>query len=315
MKKNLLYLFVLTCFVFSCDEGEEAKGITSVTPIDDIKVANGTEFSAIPFPTEVTVTLKDNTTKNLQVTFEQGSYNATTAGTYTIEGTVTVPSGIVNKDNLKPSVNVIVSPLKLKTVKLDNVLQLEYFYDAQDRLDHYTVNTNGTEYTYTYGANNRVTERVRKLAGNLYPEKYFYHNDGKLDRIEFYYGNNVLGKTHTYTYANGMISRFDNSDQSIAGLKFRTFDYSGTDVTKVSFDIGNAWNFTYVADKKVLMPLYLDPANPQDQVTHPVATFTYVQMSSYTTVYVYNAAGYPTQETRTYPGDGNRQEVYTYTYE
>jgi hypothetical protein len=313
MRKTLSCLLLL--FAAACSDNEDPKGILAVGTLANIKVPFGTPFNNIGLPGKVDVTYSDNTTEEVAITFTQGNYNANQAGDYDLEATLTLSSGTVNEQNLKATITVTVATLKLKTVSIDGTLRYSYFYDDQDRLDYFLVNSNSTKYTYTYDANNRVTQRVRELAGNEYPEKYFYHATGKLDRIEFYSSTNVLGQTHTYTYADDKIDRYDNSDQSIAGLKFRTFTYSGTDVTKVSFDVGNSWNFTYLTDKKVFTPLILDLANPQNQVTHPVASFTYVELNTYTSVYEYNEQGYPTKETRTYPGDNNRVEVVTNTYQ
>jgi hypothetical protein len=182
-------------------------------------------------------------------------------------------------------------------------------------LDYFNVVDAKIEYHYTYSADNKVTVRLRKFAGNDYPEKYYYHADGTLDRIEFYYGETLL-QTHTYTYENGRIARYDNSDQSIATLKYRTFLYDAQHaISKVSFDFGNSWNYTYVTDKKMATPLVLDLADPQNQTIYPVETFTFVQYSSYTSAYTYNTWDYPVQETRTFPGNGNKQSIITYTYE
>ena len=213
------------------------------------------------------------------------------------------------------SYHFYVAPVKLKTVSQDGDQLYEYFYDTLNRLDHFHVNASSTDYYYSYAADNKVTQRLRKLAGNDYAEKYIY-SGSELNKVEFYSSTNVLGQTHTYTYASGKISRYDNSDQSIDGLKFRTFEYSpNNDVSKVSFDIGNSWNYTYVGDKKVATPLILDLADPQNQEARPIATFTFVTLSSYTSAYTYNAWGYPTQEIRTYPGDGDKTSTFTYTYQ
>ena len=312
--KKILYCLVLILSA-ACSDNEDPKGIVSVGTLTDIRVPFGTAFNAIGLPTKVTVTYSDNTSEDVDITFAQGNYNPNQAGEYDLEATLTLASGTVNEQNLKATITVTVATLKLKTVSIDGNLRYTYFYNDNDRLDYFLVNSNDTKYTYSYDVNNRVTQRVRELAGNQYPEKYFYHANGKLDRIEFYSTTNVLGQTHTYTYTGDKIDRYDNSDQSVAGLKFRTFTYSGTDVTKVSFDVGNSWNYTYLTDKKVFTPLILDLANPQNQVTHPVASFTYVELNTYTSVYEYNAQGYPTKETRTYPGDNNRIEVVTNTYQ
>lgn len=317
MKKNLMYTFLLIgLMACSNDDDVALKNIISVSSVEDVVVAYGKEFETIIFPGTVNVSYSDNSTEDIAVTFSKGSYNNTVAGANALTGTLTLAPGTTNNPELKATVNVIVSPIKLKTISQDGTLLYEYFYDESNRLDHFFVKTNNTEYTYSYSSGNVVTQRVRTLAGNLYPEKYFYKSDGALDRIEFYYGDNILSQTHAYTYVNGKISRYDNSDQTIAGLKFRTFSYDAqNDITNVSFDVGNPWNYSYVTTKNMATPLILDLANPQNQTLHPVATFTYVELSSYTSTYTYNAWNYPTQEVRTYPGDGNKQITFTYTYE
>ncbi len=316
MKKNLLYVFVLIGLVSCSKDDVTLKNIVSVSGVNDIVVAYGTEFETITFPSTVSATYSDNSKKDLTVTFSKGSYNNLVAGIYALTGALVLETGTTNNPELQAAVNVIVSPIKLKTVSQDGTLQYEYFYDALNRLDHFNVHTNNSEYTYTYSVNNSVAQRVRKLAGKDYPEKYFYKGDGTLDRIEFYYGDNILANTLTYTYSNGKISKYTNSDQTIDGLKFRTFLYDAqNDISKVSFDLGSPWNYTYFISKNLATPLLLDLANPQNQSVHPVEAFTYVQLSSYTSTYTYNAWNYPTQEVRTYPGDGNKQSTFTYTYE
>jgi hypothetical protein len=314
MRKTLSYLFILLC-VAACSDNEDPKGIVSVETLTNIRVLFGTAFNDIGLPIKATVHYSDNTSEEVTITFDQGNYNPNVAGNYDLEATLTLSSGTVNEQNLKATITITVATLKLKTVSIDGNLRYSYFYNDNDRLDYFLVNSNDTKYTYSYDANDRVTQRTREVGGLQYPEKYFYHASGKLDRIEFYSSTNVLAQTHTYAYAGEKIDRYDNSDQSIAGLKFRTFMYDGIDVTKVSFDVGNSWNYTYLKDKKVFTPLILDLANPQNQVTHPAASFTYVELNTYTSVYEYNAQGYPTKETRTYPGDNNRVEVVTNTYQ
>ncbi len=313
MRKTLSSLFILC--VAACSDNEDSIGIVSVETLENIRVLFGTAFNDIGLPTKATVNYTDNTSEEVTITFDPGNYNPNVAGDYDLEAALTLASGTVNEQNLKATITVTVATLKLKTVSIDGNLRYSYFYNDNDRLDYFLVNSNDTKYTYSYDAANRVTQRTREVGGLQYPEKYFYHASGKLDRIEFYSSTNVLGQTHTYTYAGDKIDRYDNSDQSIAGSKFRTFTYDGTDVTKVSFDVGNSWNYTYLKDKNVFTPLILDLANPQNQVTHPAASFTYVELNTYTSVYEYNTQGYPTKETRTYPGDNNRVEVVTNTYQ
>ena len=321
MKKHLLFILVAILSLSACHPDEEVtlKDVVSIASPADITVPYGTDFSAITFPEHVTVTYADNSTTDAAVNFDPGSYNSAAPGTYTVTGTITLVNGTSNTQNLKAAMNVTVRALRLKSTTLNGVLSFEYFYDDQGRLASFKQYNSGnvTEYIYSYNSNNKVTQRLRRASGSDYPEKYFYHNDGTLDRIEFYYGNNILSQTHTYTYTNGKISRYDNSDQSINGLKYRTFVYDNSgNVSKVSFDFGNSWQYTYATDKKIFAPLISDPADPLNQTGIPVATFTYVQYSNYTSDYTYNSAGYPTQEVRTYlnrtPAE---QETYTYLYE
>lgn len=84
----------------------------SVATLPDINVANGTAKDAITFPTEVKVTLENGKTVDVNITaWDNGDpeYNPTTAGTYKFKGTLEVPEGYTNTDNLTATVNVIVA--------------------------------------------------------------------------------------------------------------------------------------------------------------------------------------------------------------
>jgi hypothetical protein len=315
MKRTLLY-FILLILITACSKDDEPlKDIISVSAINDITVVHNVEFAALPFPDKVSVTYSDNTTAEINVTFSPGPYSKTERGTYALVGTLSLANGTTNKQNLTANVNVIVTSL-LKTTSQDGTLLYEYFYDTQNRLDHFKAHLSNTEYYYTYSAENKVAQRLRKLGDKEYPEKYFYNNDGTLDRIEFYSATNVLDQTHTYTYTNSKISKYVNSDQTINGLKFKAFEYDEQgNVNKVSFDIGNPWTCTYVAGKNAATPLRQDLADPQNQTMRPVASFTFVLLSSYNATYTYNTLNYPTEEVRTFPGDNDKQSVYTYTYQ
>jgi len=315
MKKTLLYFIALVTIGACSNDDEISKNIISVGIIDDIIVLHNVEFSALPFPAKVSVTYSDNTTAEVNVAFSQGSYNKAVRGTYTMMGTLSLASGTTNNQNLPATVNVLVSSLLKKTTQ-DGEPLYEYFYDTHNRLDHFKIYLNNTEYYYIYSADQMVTQRIRKVAGTEYPEKYFYKSDGTLDRIEFYSASAVLGQTHTYTYQGGKLSKYDNSDQTINGLKSRAFEYDAQgNVNKVSFDVGNPWLYTYVAGKNVATPLRHDLSDPQNQTLLPVTTFTFVALSSYASTYTYNALNYPIEEVRTYPGDNDKQSVFTYTYQ
>jgi hypothetical protein len=341
MKKTLVFLLLFTLSAACSDEEvtpeeevvppkEEVvtpkpKNITTVAALTDVAVAFATEFKDLILPDKILVTYSDNTTESIGISFSSGSYNSREAGKYVLSGDLRLTEGTTNVQGLKGTINVTVAAapiLKLKTITEDGILRFEYFYDASGRLDYFKAFDAQTEYHYIYSPDNKVGVRIRKYAGSDYPEKYYYHADGTLDRVEFYDAESMLDvpsvliNTRTYTYENGSIARYDNSDQSIPMLRYRTFVYESPNVISiVSFDTGNPWNFTYVTDKKMATPLVLDLADPQNQTSYPVETFTYVEMSSYTAEYTYNIWNYPVEEVRTYPGDGNRQSVIVYTYE
>lgn len=316
MKKALLY-FILLLIAGACsnNDAEISKNIISISPIDDIIALHNVEFSALPLPTKVSVTYSDNTTEEVNVSFLQGSYNKAVRNTYTMAGILSLASGTTNIQNLTATVNVFVTSLLTKTTQ-DGVVLYEYFYDTHNRLDHFKVYLNNTEYYYIYSVDQAVSQRIRKVAGNEYPEKYFYKSDGMLDRIEFYSASAVLDQTHTYTYQAGKISKYVNSDQTINGLKSRAFEYDAqSNVNKVTFDFGNPWSYTYVAGKNAATPLRQDLSDPTNQTVLPIASFTFVDLNSYVSTYTYNALNYPTEEVRTYPGDNDKQSVITYTYQ
>lgn len=99
--------------------GPPARNIVSVAQISDINVANGTLFANINLPTTVQVTLDDSSTANLDVSWNQGSYDGNTAGTYALTGDIILPvdGSITNTSNLTASVNVIVAGACISATK------------------------------------------------------------------------------------------------------------------------------------------------------------------------------------------------------
>jgi len=86
------------------------KQVVAVADVDDVNVDYGTaKADAIAaLPAEVDVTLNDNSTTSVSVTWDSDDYDAETPGTYTFTGTLQMPEGIVNPDNLTATANVIV---------------------------------------------------------------------------------------------------------------------------------------------------------------------------------------------------------------
>ncbi|MCB2300921.1 beta strand repeat-containing protein, partial [Clostridium tagluense] len=85
--------------------------VNSVATISDKNVANGTSLNAVGLPTNVNITLSDTTTTNAAITWDGGSptYDGNAEGSYTFNGTITLPTGVTNPNNIKASVRVNVA--------------------------------------------------------------------------------------------------------------------------------------------------------------------------------------------------------------
>jgi hypothetical protein len=93
------------------------KDIVSVEELADINVAYGTAQENIGLPSQVEVTLDDDTTINVDVTWECATYDGNQAGTYTFTGTlINLPDDVTNTQNLTAAVKVIVKPKKTPPV-------------------------------------------------------------------------------------------------------------------------------------------------------------------------------------------------------
>jgi hypothetical protein len=151
---------------------------------------------------------------------------------------------------------------------------------------------------------------------------YAYVNDTKIEKLEYYGANQALYNTATYTYTGDQLTNIDNSDKSVNGLHFRNFEYSAeNNVSKVSFDFGNPYNYIYHTDKQIQTPLSFDISDPTNTIKHLISEFTFVPYSSYTATYEFDSDGLVTTETRTYAGrpvddpDYPQEEEYTYSYQ
>lgn len=86
--------------------------IASVQGVNDITVPYGTDQNSINFPQTVNVVLSDSSTTSSNVVWSSSTpvYNSTSSGIYVFSGDLTPPTGTTNANNIKASVNVIVSP-------------------------------------------------------------------------------------------------------------------------------------------------------------------------------------------------------------
>ncbi len=96
----------------------QTRVLSSIEPMENISVPVGTAFDDLELPLIAVVTYNDGNTQELAVTFAEGNYNGNEAGVYTLAGTITLPPGVTNPNNLNPTVQVTVgtptsSPLPL----------------------------------------------------------------------------------------------------------------------------------------------------------------------------------------------------------
>ncbi|MGV2794505.1 hypothetical protein GNF78_14900, partial [Clostridium perfringens] len=91
-------------------EPAEPPIISSVESLVDIEVSYGTERLALPLPSTVQVTLSDQSIRNLDVTWDDGSpaYNGNTAEEYMFTGILA--QDVPNPQGLTAEVKVVVRP-------------------------------------------------------------------------------------------------------------------------------------------------------------------------------------------------------------
>lgn len=99
--KNALYFELL-------DEAQDKK-IIEVFTLPDVTVPYNTPFSnIINLPSKVTVKLEDSTTLDLNVSWLSSNYNQLVSGNYYLEGVIELTKGVVNTDNKRASIKIIV---------------------------------------------------------------------------------------------------------------------------------------------------------------------------------------------------------------
>jgi hypothetical protein len=101
--------------------------IAAVDPLDPLPVPYGTLLNALDLPSHVYITLSDNSQDEVAVTWDGGTpaYVGTTAGTYTFNGTLTLPSGVVNPSNVKATLVVTVLPEVSMSKQVESVEPLD----------------------------------------------------------------------------------------------------------------------------------------------------------------------------------------------
>ena len=88
------------------------KNIIAVEPLSDINIVPGASWGDIPFPLSVIVTLEDDSTVSLPVTWNEDSvpsFDGNIAGTYAFRGTIVTSHSETNTLGIKADLNVVVA--------------------------------------------------------------------------------------------------------------------------------------------------------------------------------------------------------------
>jgi predicted outer membrane repeat protein len=99
---------------------------------DTIKVAFGTSLEDLLFPVTSKATLDDGTLIDMPIadnSFKSLLYNGDAAGEYLFEGAIVVPQGILNTNNLKPKVVVIVDRKQIENI--ERLTGISVAYDTE----------------------------------------------------------------------------------------------------------------------------------------------------------------------------------------
>lgn len=139
-----------TALIAKFEKSSEADvKIKDVQKLDDLTVVKGTTLDALNLPNKVSITLENNETEEVDVTWNKDAYKANECGTYVLEGTLTLPEGVVNPDGLKVVVKVTVENKKY-TVAVDSDQNMG------------TVKMNKEDGIYEEGSNVTVTAKANK---------------------------------------------------------------------------------------------------------------------------------------------------------
>lgn len=227
----------------SSSSSSAKKKISKIDTISDIEVANGTDLDEVGLPGDVDIRLSDNATTSAAVTWDGGTpnYDGDIAGTYTFTGTLNLPSGVSNPNNIKASVNVVVKGLLnfpfsasvdgdgnvyIANLNGRNVIKYDsngiYQYTINSGasiVTGVTVSNSGTVYVSDYYNNRIVTydSQGNMIGTPITHSGYFLPMQVALDSEgNIYAGNNGYGYGYEYEY-DGLV-KFDSAGQYVSNL-------------------------------------------------------------------------------------------------
>ncbi len=117
------------------------ENVASVTDSQSITVGLGGNFEMLSnLPANVEVKLDNGVTKNVEVKWSEGNFNGEVAGTYKLEGELVQSKYILNPNNLKATLNVIVDASKPFTFSYSNPYSYpSYMYNGNGLRDPYIL--------------------------------------------------------------------------------------------------------------------------------------------------------------------------------
>lgn len=104
-QKPKIYEIILT----SSQKDAEDVDVASVAALNAVTGETGSTIAALNLPSSVLVTMDNGSTRRLGVTWNTDGLDLSVAGTYRLEGTLTLPAGVTNTNSVKATMSVILT--------------------------------------------------------------------------------------------------------------------------------------------------------------------------------------------------------------
>ncbi|AOM81739.1 leucine-rich repeat protein [Salisediminibacterium beveridgei] len=108
--------------------------IMEVTALSEMTVDYGTSMSDLPLPEEVEVQLSDESNKNVTVNWDDGepAYDGTSPGSYAFTGTLEMSDGMVNPEDEKAAITIVVGPAEVTGVTELDPVEVAFGTERED---------------------------------------------------------------------------------------------------------------------------------------------------------------------------------------
>ncbi|MDO4296610.1 MAG: polysaccharide lyase family 8 super-sandwich domain-containing protein [bacterium] len=185
-------------------ENQQTELLAMAEELEPIKAEIGTKFAELNLPKEVKMLDNLGATHTLAVSWERGDYNKDLAGTYELEGTLTLPEGLSNSANIK-------ARLEVQLGVTDIVTSVNVYVQGGSDGDKNYNGSNGLIVKNDKGAQNYTRKAVMKFSLEDLPS----------DQKEIFLTFELSGKP--------------SADFSLAEVYWVESDWKGSTVTFNSF--------------------------------------------------------------------------------